>query len=158
MTTEAELVQQVSNSSKVIKLTFLEEHPSRDGGVDRFYAILVGNPDTPTLGRYESFCIRVYNKGTANENAYFRDSIPSPLMQFPTNTSTFGSDLRDFINQRKSQLTNVVKITVDFVDEASEIATVTAWKLTTDTTAITKEQYVVWRENGTFNIKRYSTS
>lgn len=149
MPKEADLLSKIQNAANVLKVAFLEEHPTKDGGVDRFYAMLVRVSDE--AARYESFCIRVYNRGAKNEEAYFRDSTPSPLIAAAA-SSTFPEDFKKYIETAKTKISGAVKISVEAMDVEQEFAVVNVWILSQDSVSASK--YFVFKdEQGNFAAK-----
>jgi hypothetical protein len=41
MPKEVDLLTKIQNAPNVLKVAFLEEHPAKDGGIDRFYTLLI---------------------------------------------------------------------------------------------------------------------
>ncbi|MEM3577581.1 MAG: hypothetical protein QXX51_03890 [Candidatus Bathyarchaeia archaeon] len=149
MPKEMDLLSKVQSAVNVLKVAFLEEHPSRDGGVDRFYAMLIKVSDD--VARYESFCIRVYNKETESEEAYFRDSTPSPLIAAAA-PSTFPEDLKKYLETAKTKIANTVKISIETMDIEQEFAIVNVWILSQDN--VSARKYLVYKDaQGNFTVK-----
>jgi hypothetical protein len=150
MPKEVDLLTKIQNAPNVLKVAFLEEHPAKDGGIDRFYTLLIKVSEE--LARYESFCIRVYNKGTETEEAYFRDSAPSPLIP-QAQSSTFPEDLKNYVKTAKAKITNAVKISIETLDVEQEFAIVNAWILSQD--KISPSKYFVYKDDqGNFVVKQ----
>lgn len=150
MPKESDLINKVEGAANILKVAFLEEHPTKDGGLDRFYAMLIKISDE--VARYESFCIRVYNRGTENEEAYFRDSTPSPLLSSAPAPSTFPEDLKKFIETAKTKISGAVKISVETMDVEQEFAIVNVWILSQD--SVSARNYFVFKDaQGNFTAK-----
>jgi hypothetical protein len=147
---EADLLKKLESVSNVLKFAFLEEHPAKDGGIDKFYTLLIKVSEE--VARYETFCVRVYNKGAENEEAYFRDSIPSPLAP-QIQLSTFPEELKNYINTAKTKIAGAVKISVETIDIEQEFAIVNVWILLQD--KISASKYFVYKDDqGSFTAKQ----
>jgi hypothetical protein len=138
---EADLISMIMTAPNVVRVTFLQEARSSDGGLDRFYALLVKLSDVAI--RYESFCIRVYNKGQANEEAYFRDGVPSVLAAPPPPTPTFLDELRAELGRIREQL-NAVRVGVTRVDNEQGFAVIEAWSKPAD--KMVADRYFVYKD------------
>jgi hypothetical protein len=138
---ESELVEKVKSAPNTLRVTFLEEHPSRDGGVDRFYALLVKLNDY--TARYESFCVRVYDKGTDTEVAYFRDGMPS-VLAVPIPTPLFIDELRQNLAKIKDQI-KATRISITRVDNEQGFAIIEAFSKPAD--KMVSSQYFVYKDD-----------
>lgn len=138
MPTKDDLLKQLK--AKALRVFFLEKHyevNKRD--YYEFYRYYY--TDENGVLRSESVCIHVIVDEQGNENAYWKDRIPTVLQ---TVGEKFGTELRSKLSEIK-QNKGLDAITVESIDENNKVATLRAYK-SIDQDSIQEFRVVVWKD------------